>query len=118
MTPQPVDADMIETFLAQLDEAGDRLREMIEEGPPPEGPAIQYYLDGAAFVEAGYTMIEQLAERFPDVFMALYAHYDPIFTETRKGRIGWSEALSHLPPFLREYAQERVERDIIEDEEG
>ena len=52
MTPQPLDATEIRTFLEQLDEAGDRLRELVEESPPPGGPAVQFYLDGAAYSSA------------------------------------------------------------------
>ena len=117
MTPQPLDATEIRTFLEQLDEAGDRLRELVEEGPPPGGPAVQFYLDGAAFVEAGYTMVEELGERFPDVFRALYAVYQPLFHKCQRGQMGWSEALEGLPVMLIEFAQEKVERELLDDEE-
>lgn len=117
MTPTPLDADEIQAFLEQLDEAGDRLRELVEDGPPPEDPLVKYYLDGAAFVEAGYVMVEQLGERFPDVFRALHAHYAPLFQKTRRGQIGWAEALEGLPAFLADYAQERVARELSGDED-
>lgn len=118
MTPQPLDADEIQAFLDELDEAGDQLRELVEEGPPPEGPAVKYYLDGAAFVEAGYTMVEQLGDRFPDVFRAMHAVYAPLFQKTQRGQIGWAEALEGLPGFLSEFAQEKVARDLLGDGEG
>ena len=107
----------IQDFLDALDAAGDRLREVLEADDAAESPAVQYYLDGSTFLEAGCLMVEQLAERFPDVFRALHdGHYRPLFDQARKGQIGWTEALEGLPVFLREYAADKVHQEILDDE--
>ncbi|MEB3284565.1 MAG: hypothetical protein VKN33_04700 [Candidatus Sericytochromatia bacterium] len=111
-----IDVQIIQDFLERLDEAGETLRELLDDVPPSDSPVLRVYLDGAAFLEAGYLMIEQLAPQFPDVFTALSAHYEPVFSEATKGRIGWNEALEALPEFLREYALDRAAAVIDGDE--
>lgn len=102
-----LDPHVVQDFLERLDEAGEALRELVEGSTSENSPAVRVYLDGAAFLEAGYLMVEQLAPQFPGVFTALCQHYEPVFEEAAKGRIGWSEALNSLPEFLREYALDR-----------
>ena len=114
MSIQPIDPEEIQAFLEALDEAGDKLRELLDADAPSDSPAIQYYLDGSIFLESGYLMVEHLAERFPDVYRALYAgHYWPLFLQTRRGQIGWGEALQGLPEFLQEYASAKVHQDLF-----
>lgn len=112
--PAPIPADEIQAFQDELDTAGEQLREVLGDHPDGESPAIAFYFDGAAFLEAGYLMIEQLAPAFPGVYRALYEqHYDPLFKMVRKGRIMWGEALAELPDFLRDYAQEKVQAELL-----
>jgi hypothetical protein len=114
----PISADEIAAFQAELDAAGEQLREVLGDHPEGDSPAIPFYLDGAAFLEAGYLMIEQLAQSFPQVFRALHQHhYDPLFKELRKGRMMWGEALEELPDFLRDYAQEKVQAELAGDDD-
>jgi hypothetical protein len=115
-TPQP---EEVQTFLEKLDAAGETLREVLDDHPDGESPAIPFYLDGSAFLEAGYLMVEQLAPGFPSVFRALHDdHYEPLFEQVRKGRISWGEALEGLPEFLRDYAQEKVQAELMGEAEA
>lgn len=110
----PIDTAEIQDFLEKLDAAGEALREVLEDHPDGDSPALPFYLDGSAFLETGYLMVEQLAPNFPGVFRALHdQHYGPLFEQVRKGRIAWSEALAGLPEFLRDYAQEKVQAEIM-----
>lgn len=112
-TPTPIEPDALTAFLESLDEAGEALRELVEEPVDPTSPALRAYLDGAAFLEAGYLMVEQLAPEHPAVFQALHDHhYAPALTAVRKGRVDWSEALATLPEFLRDYAAERAATEL------
>lgn len=117
MSQQPLEASEIQTFLEALDEAGEKLRELLDAEAPGDSPAIQYYLDGSSFLESGYLMVEHLSDRFPAVFRALHDHhYWPLFERTRRGQISWGEALEGLPQFLREYATEKVHEDLFANE--
>lgn len=118
MTPEPLQPAALEAFVAMLDEAGDRLQELIDENTGEDSPAIQYYLDGAAFIEVGYLMVEQLAESYPEIYLALHHHYMPLFEKSSRGQISWAEALGGLPGFLREYAAEKVESELLFEEES
>lgn len=110
----PLDADAIQAFLDLLDETGERLREVLDAETVEDSPAIQFYLEGAAFLEAGYLMVEQLAPDFPGVFRALHdLHYLPLFESARRGQTGWGEALGGLPQFLRDYATAKVHDDLL-----
>lgn len=111
-----VDPQVIQDFLERLDDAGENLRELLEDSTSESSPALRVYMDGAAFLEAGYLMVEQLAPQFPAVFTALSNHYEPVFEEAVKGRIGWNEALNSLPEFLREYALDRAAAVIDSDD--
>lgn len=114
MSTKPLESAEIQTFLEALDEAGDKLREILDAEAPGDSPAIQYYLDGSIFLECGYLMVEQLGEKHPAVFRALHdEHYWPLFQRTQRGQISWSEALQGLPQFLREYATEKVHEDLF-----
>lgn len=114
-SPDPVE---IQAFLEKLDAAGEALREVLEDHPDGDSPALPFYLDGSAFLETGYLMVEQLAPSFPAVFRALHDHhYGPLFEQARKGRISWSEALEALPEFLRDYAQEKVQTELMGEDE-
>ena len=116
--PEPLDVDTIQPFLDQLDETGERLREVLDAEAGDDSPAVQFYLEGAAFLEAGYLMVEQLAPDFPAVYRALNEHhYTPLFEQARRGQIGWSEALEKLPVFLREYATAKVHDELLESDE-
>ncbi len=119
-TPVPTpDAAEIQAFLEKLDAAGEALREVLEDHPDGDSPAVPFYLDGSAFLETGYLMVEQLAPGFPAVFRALHDHhYAPLFEQVRKGRISWTEALEGLPEFLRDYAQEKVQVELMGDDEA
>lgn len=121
-TPAPVpspDPTEIQAFLEKLDAAGESLREVLDDHPEGDSPALPFYLDGSAFLEAGYLMVEQLAPSHPAVFRALHDHhYGPLFEQVRKGRIAWSEALEGLPEFLRDYAQEKVQAELLGEVEG
>lgn len=118
MSTQPIAAEEIQTFLEALDESGEQLRELLDAEAPGDSPAIQYYLDGSVFIEVGYLMVEQLAEKHPAVFRALHdEHYWPLFQKTRRGQIGWGEALEGLPQFLREYATDKVHDDLFAGED-
>jgi hypothetical protein len=113
MTESPLSAQAVQAFLESLDEAGEALRELVDDPVDPAGPAMRSYLDGAAFLEAGYLMVEQLSPDHPLVFVALHDHhYMPALTAARKGRIAWSEALAELPEFLRDYAAERAATEL------
>ena len=117
MSTRPLGTEEIQTFLEALDEAGEKLRELIDADSPGDSPAIQYYLDGSFFLEAGYLMVEHLAEQHPSVFRALHDdHYWPLFQKTQRGQISWGEALEGLPQFLREYASEKVHEDLFSGE--
>jgi hypothetical protein len=111
-----IDPHLLQDFLERLDDAGDALRELLEDTTSESSPAVRVYMDGAAFLEAGYLMVEQLAPNFPTVFTALAAIYEPVFQEASKGRIGWNEALNCLPEFLREYALDRAAAVLENDE--
>lgn len=111
--PSPDPAE-IQAFLEKLDAAGEALREVLDDQPDGESPAVPFYLDGSAFLESGYLMVEQLAPNYPAVFRALHDyHYGPLFEQARKGRISWGEALDGLPEFLRDYAQEKVQVELL-----
>ena len=114
--PAPIDPAEIQAFLESLDAAGETLREVLDDQPDGESPALPFYLDGSAFLEAGYLLVEQLAPNFPAVFRALHDHhYGPLFQQVRRGRIGWSEALAGLPEFMRDYAQEKMQAELLGD---
>lgn len=114
MLSKPLETEEIQTFLEALDEAGDKLRELIDAEAPGDSPAIQYYLDGSVFLESGYLMVEHLGEKHPGVFRVLRdEHYWPLFQKTQRGQISWGEALEGLPQFLREYASEKVHEDLF-----
>ncbi|MEB3329549.1 MAG: hypothetical protein VKQ33_09990 [Candidatus Sericytochromatia bacterium] len=113
MSASPLSAEAVQAFLEALDEAGEALRDLVEDPVDPGGPAMKAYLDGAAFLEAGYLMVEQLSQDHPHVFLALHDHhYLPALMAARKGRVGWSEALTELPEFLRDYASERAAAEL------
>ena len=117
MNSRPLDTEEVQTFLEALDEAGDKLRELIDTEVTGDSPAIQYYLDGSVFLESGYLMVEQLGERHPAVFRALRDEaYWPLFLKTQRGQISWGEALEGLPQFLREYASDKVHDDLFASE--
>ena len=112
-TPAPLEPELVAAFLETLDEGGEALRELVEDPLDPSSPALRVYLDGAAFLEAGYLMVEQLAPDHPEVFRALHDHhYAPTLAAVVKGRIGWPEALATLPEFLRDYAAERAATEL------
>lgn len=118
MSSQPLSPEEVQTFLEALDEAGEKLRELIDADDTGGSPAIQYFIEGSIFLEAGYLMVEQLGQGFPEVFRALHARYQPLFDQAEKGQIGWGEALSGLPEFLREYASDRVQQELFDAEGG
>lgn len=119
VTDEPLDADAIQGFLDQLDETGEKLREVLDSDAASDNPAIQFYLEGAAFMEAGYLMVEQLAPDFPAVYRALMdLHFGPAFQQARKGQIGWGEALEALPGFLRDYATAKVHEELLDGADG
>jgi hypothetical protein len=114
MNTRPLDNEEVQRFLEALDEAGEKLRELIDADSPGDSPAIQYYLDGSVFLESGYLMVEQLSEKFPAIFRALHDEaYWPLFLKTQRGQISWGEALDGLPQLLREYASEKVHEDLF-----
>ncbi|MEB3196869.1 MAG: hypothetical protein VKP62_06655 [Candidatus Sericytochromatia bacterium] len=101
--------DALQAFLERLDEAGEILQATIDGESNDASPVFRVYMDGAAFLEAGYLMVEQLAPAFPAVYRALLeGHYEAALTDATRGRIGWGEALQRLPEFLREYAVDRA----------
>jgi hypothetical protein len=91
----------------------------LDEAAGDDSPAIQFYLQGAAFLEAGYLLVEQLAGDHPGVFAAMKDQlYMPLYERAAKGQIGWGEALNGLPAFLREYAAAKVNEDLLGEEEA
>lgn len=116
MSTQPLDPAEVQAFLDALDEAGEKLRELIDAEDTAGLPAMQYYLDGSVFLEAGYLMVEHLGERFPDVYRALHGHYLPAFERAERGQINWGEALEALPEFLREAATDHVHDELAQED--
>ncbi|MEB3223666.1 MAG: hypothetical protein VKS61_16450 [Candidatus Sericytochromatia bacterium] len=113
MSESALSPQAVQAFLEALDAAGEALRELVDDPVDPAGPAMRAYLDGAAFLEAGYLMVEQLSPEHPQVFLALHDHhYMPALTAATKGRIAWGEALAELPEFLRDYAAERAATEL------
>jgi hypothetical protein len=107
-----------QAFLDAIDETGERLREVLDTEVADDSPAIQFYLQGAAFLEAGYLLVEQLAVEHPGVFTAMKDQlYMPLYERAAKGQIGWGEALNGLPAFLREYAAAKVNEDLLGEDE-
>lgn len=118
MNTEALPPDEVQNFLEALDEAAEKLRELVDNDLPDDSPAIKEYLDGSTFIESGYTMVEQLAPEFPQVFRALKdLHYWPMFQKTQRGQISWAEALEAVPEFLREHAENRVQQELFADEE-
>lgn len=117
MNSQPLAAEEVQAFLDALDESGEKLRELIDADDTDGSPAIQYFIEGSIFLEAGYLMVDQLAKDFPDVFRALHVRYMPLFEQAERGQIGWGEAMSGLPEFLREYASDRVQQELFAEAE-
>jgi hypothetical protein len=113
------DDQTTQAFLDAIDETGDRLREVLDDSTGDDSPAIQFYLQGAAFLEAGYLLVEQLAAEHPGVFTAMKDElYMPLFERAARGQIGWGEALNGLPAFLREYAAAKVNEDLLGEDEA
>ena len=118
MNTEPMSSEAIQDFLEALDEAAEKLRELVDNEVADDSPAIKEYLDGSTFIEAGYTMVEHLAPDFPAVFRVMHdQHYWPMFQKTQRGQISWAEALVAVPEFLREHAENRVQQELFMDDE-
>lgn len=121
---QSLDEAIPAAFLKELehalDQAGTTLQEVVDDDHFGSTSAAQFFLEGATFLEVGYTLLEQFALACPAVFRTLYArHYGPLFAKAQRGQINWSEALEALPECLVEYAEGRVHAQLaLEEEEG
>jgi hypothetical protein len=119
MSTQPLTTEEIQRYLEALDEAAEKLRDLLDAEDAGDSPAIQYYLDGSIFIECGYLMVEQLSQAYPAVFRALYdEHYWPLFQKTQRGQIAWGEALAGLPEMLRDAASARVHQELFGEPEA
>jgi hypothetical protein len=114
MADERLNENTVQTLLDALDAAGEKLREVLDAEDSVESPTIPYYMDGCAFLEMGYLMVDQLAQAFPTVFKTLHDHhYAPLLAAAERGQMSWGEALSGMPAFLGEYATDKVHQELF-----